>query len=65
LDGQRYPILKFDGQNQTKPRIEWSKNKLILKINKYHIQAITDFVTMRGNMPENKHAWEKYKALTS
>jgi hypothetical protein len=25
LDGQRYPVLEFDGQNQTKAKVEWLK----------------------------------------
>jgi chemotaxis methyl-accepting protein methylase len=25
LDGQIYPVLKFDGQNQTKAKVGWSK----------------------------------------
>jgi hypothetical protein len=25
LDGQKYPVLKFDGQNQTDAKIGWSK----------------------------------------
>jgi len=25
LGGQRYPVLQFDGQNQTETRVEWLK----------------------------------------
>ena len=25
LDGQRYPVLEFDGQNQTEARVGWPK----------------------------------------
>jgi hypothetical protein len=26
LNGQRYPVLKFDDQNQTEAKIGWPKN---------------------------------------
>jgi hypothetical protein len=31
LDGQRYPILEFDGQNQPKTRVGWLKMDFFLK----------------------------------
>jgi hypothetical protein len=34
LDGQRYPVFKFDGQNQTEAKVGWSKMDFFLIINK-------------------------------
>ena len=30
LDGQRYPVLEFDGQNQTEARVGWPKMDFFL-----------------------------------
>jgi hypothetical protein len=32
LDGQIYPVLKFDGQNQTEAKVGWSKMNFFITI---------------------------------
>jgi hypothetical protein len=40
LDGQRYPVLKFDGQNQTEAKVEWSKIDFFAFRNPKNIRSV-------------------------
>jgi hypothetical protein len=55
LDGQKYPDLEFDGQNQTLTAVEWLKMNFSYKMEKTRFIAFKD-PTFR-NIPLKFDIW--------